>query len=459
MFNKLNSKRAVENFLVAKRGVAVYNTADKYINTSIAASDSVDGAIRVADGQLGFFDASGMGTKKMNMSLASGTTVAQSPIINLVQGNENSAQPWRNTAKAPLWNRPYEFSTIQGTGIMSVTKCDYAPAKYSAWVIGAASGAGAITAQKMTEYSVQVAIYGHRSEEFYSDQQSNFATVDYTTPDYTALSTAEPEDDLIQNLTYNFNQNTSAFNMNSRKGGTNPFIAFALDTTGTVGTVISTMTANTFLPVVTTTAGVKGFYPNDEMVASIKAAAIAGGVSSASILTIDLTTAGTTTGGVANSMMLVALDSTLAFKDYGTLVKNRLSVSLTRGFNFMSVYNKEVSKAFEGQGKGLTLDRQYRNTQGQRKYNLIHVIDPVTEFPSPVDPTDTYTTYIIEHSKFSAVDAHHDVESRLKDIILIPTLVKGTVNGSANSQETVLEGFLNAYLTSAAKPNIVNHSA
>lgn len=451
MFNRQNSKRAVENFLVAKRGVALYNTANNHINTNT-------GSILLADGQLGFFDASGMGSNKLFRSLASGATAVQSPWISICQGTEDSAQPWNSTKKYPLVSRPFETSgVIKSQGIVSVTKCDYAPATYSSWVIG--TTALPIVATKNTEYTMAVSISGHRSEEFYSEQQANFVNVSYTSPDYTTLATAEKEDDLIQNLVYNLNSNTAAFNQNNRRGNNNPLVAFAIDSTGTTGTEIATLAANTFLPVVSTTTGVKGFYPNAEMVASIKAAATAAGLTTASILTVNLATAGTTTGGVADSMMICALDSTLAYKDYGTLVKNRLDISLGNGFDFTKVYHKQEVKAFEGQGKGLVLDRQYRSTQGQRKYGLIHVEDPIIEYASPIATDDTYTTYVIEHLDVQSIDAHNNVEFRLKDVVLIPTLVKGTVNGSTNSQETAFESFMNTYLASAGKQAIVNHAA
>lgn len=460
MFSRNSNQHANQTYLVTKRLTAVYNVQDNHVNTS-------NGQIVVTDGQLGFFDASGFGAQtanKLNKSvIPANLTATKVPVFKILQGNENSAAPWVNTVNYPLWNRPYEESMpIHADGFVQVTKQDYQAPTLSAWVIGkpTASTTGKITAQGLVEYQLRVGFRGQMSEEFYNTEEALYLSASYTTPNYTSLGTAQPIDDLVQHLVYDINRNSSAFAQNKTRGGSFPVVAFAIDSTATAGVLISALTAGTFLPLTNTSTGIKGIYPTAEQITAITAAAVAAGYSTAdTILTVDLTTAGTVVGGIADGILLLALDNNAAFKDYTTSRKNRLTLGLNRGFDFNLVAQTEGSKAFDGQGIGRILDRQYRNTHGQRKYNLIHVTDPVIEFPSPIDTTDTYTTYSIEHSFSRQSDIMHISANSCKEIVLVPTLVKGTVNGSANSQETSIELFLNTWLLSANKAQVMNHSA
>lgn len=470
MFSRNSNQVANKTFLVAKRSVAVYNTANNHLNNS-------NGTVLLSDGQIGFFDASGYGASganKLNKSLSAAsvstiTTTAtalptlSTPVIKIVQGNENSSNPWNLNQPAPLWTRPYEESMpIHLDGYIQVSKCDYAAPKHNTWVIGKplADSTGKITAIKNTEFQLRIGFKGSMSEEFYGTEQALYMNASYVTPDYTALSTAYPVDDIVQHIVYEINRNSMAFAQSKSRSGSFPVVALAIDSTATAGTLVSALAAGTFLPLVNTTTGIKGIYPTAEQVASITAAVTAAGFATAdTIVTVDLTTAGTGSAGKADGIILLALDTPAAFKDYTINRKNALTVGLTRGFDFTGVQQKEAVAPFEGQGLGRVLDRMYRNTHGQRKYNLIHVTDPITEFPSPVDPTDTYTTYTIEHAFRKGSDIMHVTENPAQEVLLVPTLVKGTVNGSANSQETAIELFLNNWLASGTKVGVINHSA
>jgi hypothetical protein len=449
MFKKSN-RRAFANFLVNKRGVAIYNTP----NTTLTVPST--NAIVVADGSIGFFDASGMGSKAINTSLNNTTTLAQSPEFFILQGNENSATPWVNNSTGPLWTRPYERSnTIEGQGIISVTKQSYAKPTHSTWVTG--GPAGAIVAQPNKTYQLGVAFRGHQMEEYYSTEEALYVNASFTTPDYVTLATPRPLDHMIQNLLYTFNRNSSELTINAvNLRGNYPVIAFAVDTTGATGTLISSLTANTFLPVVNTPNGVKGIYLTSDMVDSLKASITASNanIPGASIITIDLATAGALAGGNANAFMTMALDNRPAYFDYGTKFKNQIIVGLTSGFDSSVVRNKEYSFAFEGQGTGVQLDRMYRNDHGQRKYDLINVEHPIVEFPSPIDKTDTYNMYVITHQASQSKSINQGFDFFHKEMILVPTLVKGVVDVAANPQVTALDSFLNTYLASANKSGV-----
>jgi len=122
-------------------------------------------------------------------------------------------------------------------------------------------------------------------------------------------------------------------------------------------------------------------------------------------------------------------------------VKNRLEVGLKAGFDFYQTYHREVSSAYEGQGQTRDLDIFWKNTYGQRKYNLQHEQIPVISYPSPVDTSTTYIQYSILHSDVEQIDTVSMSTSPKKTIIWVPTADALT--------ETQLDAALTPYLASA----------
>ncbi|MDV7395561.1 hypothetical protein RZS08_29505, partial [Arthrospira platensis SPKY1] len=126
------------------------------------------------------------------------------------------------------------------------------------------------------------------------------------------------------------------------------------------------------------------------------ALAVAGGVIADltwSVLTIDLATAGLTTGGVADMVMLVALDADLAFEDKIPFVKTNMVVTLNQGFEFPRVSLVQGSFPFEGSGTARQWNLKWRATEMQRLYSLDHTMSPIIEFPSPIDLNQRYVSY------------------------------------------------------------------
>ena len=122
------------------------------------------------------------------------------------------------------------------------------------------------------------------------------------------------------------------------------------------------LAAGDVVPVINTNVGVRSITLTEAMATSIKNAAVAAASEFAgstvaiadlewNILTVDTTTAGLTTGGVADLIMLVSLDSTPVFKDRIPQVRTRLQVGLTTGFDFNLVGNTQYSAAYEGHGR------------------------------------------------------------------------------------------------------------
>jgi hypothetical protein len=444
-FNTHGRKRAVESFLVGAASTAIYNTAgggNALVNGS--------GNVVLANKQLGIFDGSGLGTGTHHDAVDTTPTIAENPVIYIAQGTEWSSNlgQWPGNTY-PLWNTPYwKSADIKASNQITATRRTYQSPTSSIWVVGQADGqVDQIVALDNTEYQFRVAYRGRRQDEMYNEKATNYFIGSYTTPDYTALGTTEPRDELIQRLMWDVNRNSQAININrTRFNGNDPIVGLALDSTGSAGTDIAGLTAGDFLPVVTTNVGVRGITVTADQVASLQAAVTAAGYAGAHVLTIDLATAGTATGGVADMFAILALDEQRAYDDKVPQVKITLDLGLTLGFDFNTVYHSQDSLAFEGSGVGRILDLQYRGTHGQRKYNLDHTFDPVIEFPSPVDVDASYDTFIIQHVDFDQIDTSNFSGSPKKEIILIPT---------GETASTNFTTYMNSWLQSAGSLGFV----
>lgn len=440
--------RSVENFLVAKTGTTWFNTPGSGFNIT----DPTDGSCVLADGQLGLFSASDRGFIANNVNTDATPNVSEAPVVYLAQGTAYSANPGAYPgAKYPLWNRPYERSQdINSAYSVRARKQAYTLPTHSVWTVGQPdTTAGEISVLDNTEYQIRIAYRGRRADEFYNPQGTNAFNPHFVTPNYTALGTAEPRDHMLQNLTWNINRNSLAVNVNrTRFKGNDPIVALAIDSTGAAGTEIGGATpiaAGDFLPIVSTQFGVRGITLTESQAQSLKAAALeASGAANIaaltwSVLTIDLATAGSVTGGVADLFMILALDSELAYEDRIPQVKTRLDIGLTVGFDFATVYHQENSYASEGSGEGRVWNLIYKATEGQRKYSLDHTMDPVIEFPSPVDEAEKYDSFIFEHYRVADIDTYNTINSPLKTIVLIPTADSGLSTAFENSMNSWLD--------------------
>ena len=449
--NSSSNKRPVESFIIGKQGVTAVVASGTLNNTST-------GNVNLADGQIGIVSDSVWGTIALNAFTDATPTVAEAPVIAIYQGTENSASMGTATATYPLWVRPYErTAAIDGRRPITITKQVARTPSHSTWIVGDVTGtAGEINVLDETEYTLTTMFRGRRIEEFYSEQSAASLITSFTTPNFTDLGKTEAEGRsyLVHNLAYLVNQNSTALNVSARRPHKSPVVAFAIFAAGTSGTAIgenaggapsTALAAGDSIGVVNTDAGLRSITLTEAMADSIKNAAIAlAGVTIANltwtIRTIDLASAYTDT---ADMIMLMALDETTA---YIPQVKVRLEVGLTRGFDYNTVTNAQYEYADEGQGDGRSLNLLYAATQGQRKYNLRHVEDPVVNFSTtPFDTSITYCVYNINHSHARSVDTFNTVIQPRREVIAIPTYSSGT---TPNTVITALDTALNAYLAS-----------
>lgn len=441
-----NKQRPPETFLVTTGDQALLNTggADVLINNNST------GAVRMAAGQLGIFASGHFGSRANNTTLAATDTITHAPNIYIAQGTADSADPASAYANAtyPLFPRPYERSEdIVGNSFIRITKQDAVTPTTCLWVVGdtGALATGGISANDNTTYGLTIAYRGRNFDELYDISGAAAFTPEFTTPDYTSLGTAEPVDHLIQNLMYNINRNSRIItNIRTQLNGNEPVVGLALDLTGSAGTDPSGLIAGDFLPIMTTQFGVRGITLTADTLATIQNGLPAG----AFVLTIDTSTAGTVTGGVADAFAVMALDRPLAFIDKIPQIKNRLDLGLRSGFDYTQVYHVETEQANEGQGQSRQLEIQYQDTHGQRKYNLEHVEDPVVKFPSPIVDGATYTVYNIEHHDMNQIDTTNVATSAHLCKVCVPT--------GSSTTTAQFEALVNPWLTSANGTTIIS---
>lgn len=435
------NQNPLESFVVAKAVTTMPSTG--------TLNNTTTGAVNLADGQLGLVSTSPLGTVALNSFVDATPTIDEAPVVALFQGTSASANPQTAAFTYPLWVRPYEqTANLDGRGQIVVTKQLYAEPTHSIWAIGKPTGTtGEVNVLNDTEYALTIGFRGHYIEEMYSSEEAAWLRASVVTPNFTSTpSITLPVDWILTYLAWNINRNSRVLNMPGRYNGNDPVIAFAVADIATGGTAIAGLTAGTFLPVVNTQFGTRGITLTQGMIDSLTAASAATGFTH--ILTIDLANAGTATGGTVEGLWIMGLDRELVFSDRIPQRKTRIVAGLKSGFNSTTVYSAEVSKAFEGEGIARNLDLWYRATQGQRKYNLRHVHDPIVEFPSPIDLNTNYVTYNILHSKTTNADSINVVRRPMREVVLIPS----TNTTLISTFDTVL----NSWLTSGNNQAIVS---
>jgi hypothetical protein len=422
-----NNKKRMASFVVSTGDQAL-------VAGGTTLSNNTTRAVNLANGQLSIFDATGDYSNTFNTALTAGDDVSDSGVIKIVQGNANSGDPDSAHVNAtyPLPARPYEASqNIIANNVVAVTKQAAAAPTTAAWVVGQPNGtSGEIVASDNTEYQMEVAYSGPGVSNMIDRRAAAKTRFGYITPDFTTLATAEPRDYLIQNLVAVVNRNSKLISaLSGSRAGNDLLFALAIDSTGAAGTDASTLVAGTVLPVINTISGVRNITLRADQATAIQAALAAAGFAAGSgILTVDTTTAGTVTGGVADGILLVALDRPTSFIDYKPQTKVNLTVGLPLGFA-TTTYKVQGSFPFEGHGQPRGLDLWYKSTHGQRRYWGRHEEFPIIEYPSPIDYATTYTTYIIEHTHNEQIDTANYVISPMREVVLVPDADTTTIAG------------------------------
>lgn len=439
-----NVKRPVESFLVAL-------AAQTAMPTSGTLSDSSNLDVNLNNGQLGVISAGMFGSIAENTFLGATPTMAQAPVIKIVQGTSDSSGTSTLNATHPLPLRPYEESSlIDGRNPVTVTKQLYVAPESDVVQVGAAvGGAGALNILDNTTYEITVGFRGYRVQELFSSEEAAYIRAKVTTPDFTTLgyTDAQATNWILTHLAWEINKNSSAFSIYPNRPNHAPVVAMLVDTAGASGVEIgdaSPLAAGDVVPVVTTSAGNRNITVNADQATSIKDAAIAGfgdviANVTWSIIPVNLATAASGSGDL---LLIMALDDRTVYDDQVPFVKNYIEVSLPQGFDQDTVTNTKQNQGTEGEGTARQLELLYNKTQGQRKYNLDHEMYPIPKFTSPILSTETYNVYNIVHFNYRDVDVINTVSSPFRDIVCIPS--------SNTDLVTAFDASLNAWLGSTA---------
>lgn len=452
-----STKRATESFIVNIAGQTTIPVTGTLMNSST-------GNVNLANGQIGVIAASTYSTTALaQWSFTDATpTLAETPAIAFVQGTPTSAALSSATATYPLWPRPYEISgVIDGRRKdIIVTKQAFRQATHNCWVVGQPTAAttGKINVVNEATYAIGINYAGRRIEERFSKEQGASLSVEEVAPNFTTLSIAQPTDWIVQKLAYKINRASFAFNIPSRFKGTDPVVAFVLASANSgpagaaAGTAISALTPGLF-GVYSYKGVTRNLFLTQEMIDSIKAIApptVPNGFTH--IILNDVSNAGTTTGGTGFGILIMALDAVTAYIDRIPQLKNRIRVSLKNGFDYTTVYNKELVFADEGQGYGRVLNLLYEATQGQRKYAQRHTEEPVISFASPIVQDQQYVVYNVLHGNNENVDTFNQIYSPYREIIAIPRYSTGT---TTNPVIALVDGVFSSWLPTTGNPAVI----
>lgn len=450
-------KRATESFVVAKQGNSAMIVSGTLNNSST-------GNVNLADGALGLVALGSTGSVAPNAFMDGSPSAAENSVVAIFQGTSASSNVAGSTATYPLVVRPYERTqALDGRkSSILVTKQAFRTAKHSAWVVGAISSAstGGINVLDSTEYRLYVSFMGRRMDEMMSaNNMVAGLSLSVITPDFTALSATYPlpVDWIVTKFGYEINRNSQAFNLPARRQGSDPVVALAAGIAlsgpggAAAGTAISGITAGDSFVAFVHNGVNKSIVITAELLATLTEVSADTGFTH--LFTIDLANAGTNTGGTATGLIVIGLDSRLAYIDRIPQVKTRIRVGLKSGFDYLTVNNVESVYADEGQGYARPLDLLYQATQGQRKYTQRHVEDPVINYPSPVDLNLQYVVYNINHGRTEQIDVSNMIYSPYREIVLIPRYSTGTTTNPLIADFDTIFG---AWLASVNQPAIIN---
>lgn len=452
MNRSIDNKRPIEQILVGKIGAQDSALGQAGGETL---TDSTTGLVDLNEGEILVLSSGGWGSVANNTAIAPADTKVDSPEIYLVRGNKD-AKSATSTNPYPLDARRYEkTSAINAAGSILYNYKAAARPTFDTWVIGDAVGsAGAINILDEYEYAFKISFFGRDIDESHAGAQKPDAyTPRYISKDYTTLghTAAEATDDIIQNLVFDVNLNSTLIKFNKANYGSNkPIVGFAVDSTGTNGIDPQAASVGDFIPVVNTAIGLRGITMTHDLIQSFVNADATAWTAGATIVPIDLTLAGDAaaagsdllnpsgvaynTGvivsGKADQIALLALDRDLAFEDRIPYVKNRIEVGLLDGFNSDTVSNVRAQKAFEGQGTSRQLTIEYDNTARQRQYDQYRGFEELKiQYPNPVEDGVFYDQVTITHYHADRVGV---------DTIVKPFSVKIWIPNAENAGTGVL---------------------
>lgn len=425
-------KRAVEKILVAKNDQNLLSAGTSLVDSN--------GNFNGSDGQLAVVDFGGYGTNNNYEAITAGDTPTDSPQIAIAQGT-----PDANNASGEIYDglqaRPFEISNpIIGKNVRIFQGKAFSEQRKSAWVVGADSGlSDEINVSDDTQYKVNIAFRGTRRDVRTSLHGIDRIDPSFVTPDYTALGTTAPLDNLVQNLVRNINLHSKGVNLN-QSNTQKPVLALAIaQSNNGNGTTLSDVSNNNVSTL--TGYGVDNDVGIQNAVSDIISDSSNSVGGNEELVTIDLSTAGSATG--AEFFIVIALDESKAYEDREGDVSVRLDIGLDSGFD-STVGLYESALMTRPQGTARQWKIVYKNTD--RRYSQNRSEFPIVELDNYISDSTNYDAYIIVHDVVKNQAVASTIDSPHKTIILVPT--------NDNNTKTDLEGVLNPYIQDLPNVNL-----
>lgn len=429
-----------ETFLVASGNQALLATGNLENPTL--------GKANLANGQLGVVSAAWDQTREYGAMLQASDTVVGAPAVRIVQGTPHSSD-YKKVGILPTSHQQYVSTPVLDGRNSTVTFIAAAPASgyFSTWSFESP------TLLDKTDYWITTKWRSVKGDKYFSIHGHENITFHYKTPDYTALSTTNPEDHFIKNMVHKINQESYplAFS-NARNRGNRNIIAFAINTDAGAGTLQNraaptdqaTIVAGDVIPV-QITGGVTEYYTaTAEFVNTLDELVQANVIpDTATIELIDLSTA----GAVAQATAVNTADMfiVMAFEDQSAILNDDYPTVFSRlimGGNINDAMTvTERLQPFTGQGSGRSFKLQWGRHAGLQPWSQQRkpLYDDFIQTPDYIDETARYRSYTILFSNlFQEYGvAKHDLH---KVVILVPNADSTTIT----SLNTVLGVWINS---------------
>ena len=383
---KRTNKMVMENFLVPSG------------NQALASGELVTAgnAHNIANGQLGVLSWDHQGTRPLGEFIVAGETVANAKAVKLIQGTGKS-NDLRNVDMFELGEKDkVESGIIFGKNVRSVSA-----AKYDVGNLSARAFHNFNDAESETEYGAYIRLLSQRRDQEY-DHAEDVIFVGFETPNYTALSTAEPTDHLLQNFIYNINKRSRevVYGPGSALSGNKPMIALGVNFQGDNGKVVGTTEIGDTIDVQISEGYTTSITVTPAMLAAFAKLVVEGGIINASTFElIDLSTAGA--AAKVDTMIVLGLDESPAgvFDD---VVPTRVNaeVNLAKGFLEGADQAPEYKVLpLEAVGSGKELLVRFRDRAGLEVFTKQN--QPFGDFFSRgveyIDENSNYSVGIIEY--------------------------------------------------------------
>jgi hypothetical protein len=430
-----------------------------YTNTALVSAGALVGtgtALNITNGALGLVSWDFNGSEPMGDFMQAGDA-ATVEYVKIVQGTPlsgslNKVRPWETADMAYVSSDIISRRQVRSFSAM----------QFKAGQLGAHAFSGFATPANETLYKAYAHLYSVRMDRDYGDND-NVVAATFTTPDYTALNTAEPLDHLLQNLAVRFNANSKlvATSNPSFRTGNKDFIVLGVNLAGGDGTVIGSLVCGDIIDVMTDSGTLYGVpttaittsitvdAPLIRALASVINAGDANITATSTIETLDLTTAGTT--AAVDALIFVSLEEdTAAYFDDIAQTIPRIEVGLSASFATAGPVDQDLVAPEEPIGSGRQLkimednqSRIYRHTMQKQPY-----LEYFSEGVTYIDPTKNYNMYIIDYFEYEPTLT--TVEHYPKQlVIVVPVLENICTAGDDVSDVAAYTTFADWYDTTA----------